>query len=152
MGKKPDEIYREISEHRQAMSREKAQIERRVRDDLHTVKDRIGDHTPAPLSDIGDRVAAHPFSYMAGAFGTGIAAGMLTPGLSMSLGRGNGHHDGGSPSRDSDGGSGPLMASLGGALSGTVVNVVEDTVRPLFKDLLAGFRGDDRPPQGRARS
>lgn len=146
MGKKPDAIYNEIVAHRQRMAGKREDLQERIASDLRGVKDRVGERSPDAVSNFGDRVSAHPLSYLVGGFGTGVLAGMVTPGLSMAGSHNNG--DGRRNGHQSDEGGGRI-SGLTTALSGTMVSALDDAVRPLMRDVFAGFKGDDRPPSRR---
>jgi hypothetical protein len=152
MGKSPDQIYGEIETHRRRMTTEINRLEHRVQDDISQVKERTLSHAPKPPSFITDRASEHPLASMAVAFGIGVAAGVLSEsagGLFPDHGRSNGRHSrNGFSARNQDNGAGFLSAGL---LTTKLVEIAADTVRPLIDDVVAGFKGDERPAAERNR-
>jgi hypothetical protein len=165
MGKDPDTIYREISDHRRRMTSEIEHLEERARDDLGQMKDRALSHTPTPPSALTDRASEHPMASVALAFGVGVVAGILSD-TAGSLFDESGNDSG--RKRDADreyreyrafidsrqrengsSGGGLLAGGAGGMITQKILGMARDTVRPLIDDVVAGFKGDERTPAER---
>jgi hypothetical protein len=158
MGKDPDTIYGEIRDHRRKMTSEIEHLEHRVQDDMGQVKDRVAAHTPGPPTALTDRASEHPMASIAVGFGLGIAAGMLSESAGSLFGGGSNSRDGqgdgrgyrdyrkisGRDGRDSGGGGVSSLLAPGG-LSKMLFGFASDAIKPLVDDVVAGFKGDERP-------
>ena len=142
MGKKPDEIQREIEQHRERVGQRMGNLQGRVQDDIKSVKSvmnegasGIAGRTSESL-DLRSHFSEHPYTAVAGGLGLGVLLGITSEGL-MKGGKGNGNassSSGGNRNGAASGGSGTEASFLAGAM-GTLTAAAGE----VFKDELRQF-------------
>jgi len=143
MGKRSDELQREIADYRRQLDAKANRLDERVRSDLRDSRENVDKDVRERLH-LDKYANERPFLTLATAFGAGILLGTVTPAVptpSMpSMGRGSSDGASGRSSGTGGGGNGflsSIMGSASGALSGTI----EDEVRNLFSQVTGGRDG-----------
>ncbi len=133
MGKKPDEIQRDIARHRASMNDKAEELRERVHRDVTdartAVQDRLGEH-----SNLSAFVEKRPLVTVASALGAGLVAGAVT-------GRGARSKD--HATRTNAGGTsgGGFLAEALSAITGNVGSTLQGELRQAVHDL---FERDSR--------
>lgn len=152
MGKKPDQIEREIAEKRSQISAQIEGLQTRVQDDVEAMRVDAKERSAQAFGDaketlkvdhIKQMMEDHTVSTMAGAVGIGVVLGMVSEGLSSSGGSGNSNRNNGygggngSSSRNGGGGGGiaSMLASFVGPAASTAQSELQDLVREGFDSL-----------------
>jgi ElaB/YqjD/DUF883 family membrane-anchored ribosome-binding protein len=143
MAKKPDEVEREIEEHRRTISRKIEALQGRVEEDLNGVKSEVEERTSGlrqqagQVFDLESQVREHPLTTVAGAFGVGIAMGLVSELGGDRVANGSrGRRD--YSDRRGDNGGGALAGALGSVV-GMLSGVVQDELRQMFEEGLQRF-------------
>ncbi|MEX0749723.1 MAG: hypothetical protein WD359_02860 [Dehalococcoidia bacterium] len=141
MGKRSDELQREIADYRQRLDARVNRIDERVRSDVRDSRETVD-------QDLRDRLhldkyaEERPFLTLAAAFGAGILLGSTTPAVptpSLPSFSGRDSQDGrGSRGGASGTGSMGFLASIVGSASGALSGTIEDEVRQLFSQVTGG--------------
>jgi len=150
VGKKPDQIEREISEHRDRMTVRLQGLQSRMQEDVETVRTEAKARTSEAIDgakgnmnvdSVKRMMEEHTLSTMAGAVGLGVLAGVVSDGL----GSGNGSsHNNNSNNRNNSAagfGLGGLVSSLLGPAATTAQDEFQQLVREGFSTL-RGKSGD----------
>jgi ElaB/YqjD/DUF883 family membrane-anchored ribosome-binding protein len=147
MGKRSDELRREIADYRRRLDAKVNRLDERVRSDLQESRETV-DRDMRERLQLDKYAEERPFLTMAAAFGAGILLGSLTPSIpmpSMSSRDGRGPSRNGGASESGTGGGG-FLASIIGSASGALSGTIEDEVRQLFSQVTGGREkaSDDR--------
>lgn len=162
MGKSSSEIQNDIERRRNAIEARISRLDRRVRDDLDTTKDRIADRVSGTKESISSAaetvgsklstsagadtaIAEHPGGLVAGAMAGGAVVGWVTGGSD------NDHHDRrGHPSKsseqDTDDGRGlmsGLIVGLIGSARGYAMGQAGDVVQTVVDGIKNGTKDHD---------
>jgi ElaB/YqjD/DUF883 family membrane-anchored ribosome-binding protein len=154
MGKRSDELQREIREYRQRLDQKADRLNERVRSDVRDSRENVDKNVRERLN-LDKYAEERPLLTLAAAFGTGVLLGSFTPSVptpSMPSMPSMPGRNGGSArghSNSGTGGSG-MLASLIGSASGALSGTIEDEVREIFSQISRGR--DDRQSAGRAAS
>lgn len=153
MGKKPDEIQREIEKKRADIGQRIEGLQHRAQEDVQAVRAEAKDRSSHALEDAKGQISMdtvkqlvdeHTLSTMAGAVGVGVLLGVASEGFKSSGGGGgrNGHSNGRSNGASNGGGGGiaGIMASFMGPAASTAQNELEDLVREGFASLKGQVR------------
>lgn len=136
MGKKPDEVQREVEECRRRLDRRVSDLEQRVRTDVtdagHTLAADVTERT-----GLKTQAETRPLTTLMGAFGTGMLLGVASGG-------GGGKRGYPEPYRDAGNGNG-LLGELLGSASGLLGGTLQDE----FRRVLDQAFGEPRQPQSR---
>jgi hypothetical protein len=151
MGKRSDELQREIADYRRRLDAKANRLDERVRSDLRDSRETV-DRDVRERLQLDKYAEERPFLTLAAAFGAGILLGSVTPSMpSMSSGDGRtgsrGAYRGGSES--GTGGNG-FLSSIIGSASGALSGTIEDEVRQLFSQVTGGRDGSS--PSGSRRN
>jgi hypothetical protein len=134
MGKKPAELEREIREHRAAIDRKIAALDDRVRTDVKdagaSLSSRIEER-----AHVKQYAEERPLATVLGAFGTGVALGMVSNRRGHSPTRRNAYDWGNGRNR------GGMFDELLGAASGAIGTSMRGEVRDLVRQIF----GADQP-------
>jgi ElaB/YqjD/DUF883 family membrane-anchored ribosome-binding protein len=148
MGKKSDELQREIREHRAYLDRKLDRVDERVRSDVERSRQTVDADLRERLHL--DRYAEErPFLTLAVAFGTGFALGAVTPAVpapsmpSMARSEGRGSRG--------DGALGSLLGMLSGSLGSTITDEVREMFRQATGDRQDTETSGDRTDGGAVR-
>lgn len=159
MGKKPDQIEREISDQRSRIGEHLGTLQTRVQDDVGVVRDEARTRMSGAFDDAKGAFGSdgimqqHPLTTMAGALGVGVVLGVASEGFGSGARRNDGS-SGGSSGRseaapgNSASGIGGLLASIVGPAAGTAQEELQQLVREGF-DAVRGqasetMRGNQR--------
>lgn len=129
MGKKSDELRREITEYRQQLDARANRLEERVRNDVRDSRE-TADQDLRERLHIDKYAEERPFLTLAVAFGAGMVLGAVTPNPPMpSMGKSK---NGGQSQSSSSSNSG-MLSSLLGTATGSLSSTLSDEVRELFR-------------------
>jgi ElaB/YqjD/DUF883 family membrane-anchored ribosome-binding protein len=164
MGKKPDEIENEIRTYREAITRRMDDLQRRVQDDLQSVRQEAKDRASTAVGGTKDALKVdnlndsmrslmeeHALSSVAAALGVGVVLGMVSEGGSSdgaerSEGRpGYRYETNGSRRNGGRSGLTSMLASFVGPAASTAQNELQDLVREgfsLVKEQVEHVRSD----------
>jgi hypothetical protein len=145
VGKKSAEIEYELERQRNALRARTERLDRRVRDDLATVRDEA---TRDINQTIGkdSKAAQHPKALVGGAAGTGLLLGRLSKTVSLRprLPSRDGHEEPPPPSRRQR-----LATAASGTALGTMGTEIDNFVADVWSSFKSGFTGDEpRSPRG----
>jgi hypothetical protein len=151
VGKKPDDIEREIKERRALISRKMNDLQGRVEGDINEALGAASDEATTVLERVKgtvrleERMEQSPLTVVAGGLGLGVLLGIASEGVGGSK---NGRHDSYSNGRNSNGGGGGGSALDGilGSVTGMAANVVG---RELTEFLRAGLYGTGKDAEKR---
>lgn len=151
MGKKPDQIEREIAEKRSQISAQIEGLQTRVQDDVDAMRLDAKERSAQAFGDaketlkvdhIKQMMEDHTVSTMAGAVGLGVVLGMVSEGLSSggsnsnsSRSNGYGGSNGSSSRNGGGGGIASMLASFVGPAASTAQSELQDLVREGFGSL-----------------
>lgn len=142
MGKKSDELRREITEYRQQLDARANRLEQRVRNDVRDSRE-TADQDLRERLHIDKYAEERPFLTLAVAFGAGMVLGAVTPNPPMpSVGKSKS----GSGRGQSSGSNGGMLSSLMGTATGSLSSTLSDEVRELFRQAT----GERSSPQSAA--
>jgi ElaB/YqjD/DUF883 family membrane-anchored ribosome-binding protein len=137
MGKKPDQIEREIREQRDAISARISGLQERVQKDVESVKteaqsraNSVKDQAKESLN-LDAQVQDHPLASLAGAFGVGVVLGVLSD-------SGDAAMDYGARSARR---SGSVLTGLASSLWGMAGAGVQDEIRSALRDGVRSMTG-----------
>jgi ElaB/YqjD/DUF883 family membrane-anchored ribosome-binding protein len=158
MGKKPDEVEREIRQTRDRISRKLEALQERVEGDVNQAIGAAGDEASTVINRISstirleERMEESPYTMLAGGLGLGVLLGVASESLGGGRGdnhrqrderNGNGHRNGG--------GFSPLDGVIAG-LGTVAADVVGTELRQFIRTGLYGDgRGESREPQRERR-
>jgi len=147
MGKRSDELQREIADYRRRLDAKANRLDERVRSGLRDSRETV-DRDVRERLQLDKHAEERPFLTLAAAFGAGILLGSVTPSIptpsmpSMSSGDGRsgsrGAYRGG---RESGTGGNGFLSSIIGSASGALSGTIEDEVRQLFSQVTGGRDG-----------
>jgi hypothetical protein len=160
MGQDPDAIEREIRESRQRISQRISAVQRRVGDDIDSLKrDAENEANIAAgelkgLFDLQQQGSQHPYTLVAGGLGLGVLLGVASE--SISLG-GNGRNNSNSNGQyrnngSSHDGGGENSGTLNGLMScvlSLAANTFQDELKDLIRDGFASFKSSARKEPAR---
>lgn len=153
MGKKPDQIERDIELKRRDIGRRIEGLQHRVQDDVNAIRTEAKDRSSTALEgakenlrldSVKQLVEDHTLSTVAGAMGVGVLLGVVSEGLgsgggSRSRSNGSSYEDRGN---GSSGGSG--MAGMLTALLGPAASTAQDELQSLVRDGFETLKGQVR--------
>lgn len=131
MGKTPDDIEREIAQHRADVTTKVHNLRSRVSDGMESARTNVKEQV-TERAKVHEYVEQRPVMSLATAFGAGIALGALSGSISMGGGRESTPSPQQQPRTSAAGGLGELIGTLTGTLSGTLQDELRQSVRTLF--------------------
>ena len=147
MGKKPDDIEREIRERRALISRKMNDLQARVEGDINGVIGAASDEASTVMERVSrtvrleERMERSPLTVLAGGLGLGVLLGVASEGIGGSgRSNGNGRRDSRNGRYDNGGGSSALDGLLGG-VTGAAANVVSKEISEFLR---AGLYGQEQ--------
>jgi hypothetical protein len=148
MGKRSDELQREIREYRQRLDEKADRLSERVRSDVRDSRETVDKDLRERLQ-LEKYADERPLLTLAAAFGTGVLLGSCTPSAPTPSMPSMPGRDGGSSRRDSaDSGGGGMLASLIGSASGALSGTIEEEVREIFSQVTRGRGNEEQRSNG----
>jgi ElaB/YqjD/DUF883 family membrane-anchored ribosome-binding protein len=151
VGKKPDEIERDIVQKREQIGRRIEGLQHRIQEDAQAVKADARERSSVAVDQARDSLKMenvkqvmeeHTLSAMAGAVGVGVLLGVVSEGITSggrsrsNNGGSDGYRSNGSSGGSSGGGGlSSMIASLVGPAASTAQNELQDLVREGFSTL-----------------
>ena len=142
MGKRPDEIRREIAAHRSMMQSKIERLEGRVRDDVRDASEDMR-HDVLERTRINEYVEKRPLTTVAGALGAGILLGVLSESVSFGGQDSARRSVSGRYREDSGAGVSGMLDDLLRTAAGFVGGGVQHEVRELLRQVLGDESNGD---------
>jgi ElaB/YqjD/DUF883 family membrane-anchored ribosome-binding protein len=142
MGKRSDELQREIADYRGRLDAKVNRLDERVRSDLRDSRETV-DRDVRERLQLDKYAEERPFLTLATAFGAGILLGSVTPSIPTPSMPSMSSRDGRGPSRNSGGnesgtGGSGFLSTIVGSASGALSGTIEEEVRQLFSQVTGG--------------